>query len=147
VTPNAADRDEDDYRAISYSSFMTYVPLMPWRKRIWPHWARTVEKMIAQSAVVRAGCVKCRTFFDVDLPATARVRGGDFSLIDRTSQCKISKCRGTAYFVAARSMCDPIMTLVNCSMNPLQIEGVTPLDLEPSADDDPPPTEPSRIAA
>lgn len=102
---------------------------------------------MAQSAVVRAGCVKCGTFFDVDLLATARVRGNDYSLIDRVSQCKITRCRGTVYFIAARSMRDPLMTLVNASMNPLRLEGVVPADLEPSADDDPPPEAPARIAA
>ena len=132
---------------LSYSCSVTYVPLMPWRKRIWPHWARTVGGMIRQGAVVRVGCVKCRTFFDVDLVAVARARGDDYSLIDRTSQCKITRCRGTAYFIGAESMRDPIMTLVNASMNPLCLEGVRPIDLEPSAPEEPPPNEPARAAA
>lgn len=133
--------------AISYSGSETYIALMPWQKRIWPHWARTVGGMIRQGAIVRVGCVKCRTFFDVDLMAIGRNRGEEYSLIDQTTQCKISKCRGTGYFIAARSMLDPIMTLVRASMNPLCLNGVRPIDLEPKSPEEPPPKEPARVAA
>ncbi len=103
--------------------------------------------MIAAGAVVRVGCAKCRNFFDVDLVAIRKNRGDAYSLIDQTSQCKVTSCRGRCYFFAARSMTDPIMMLTKAGMNPFLVEGMRPVDLEPPAPDEPPPTESAAATA
>jgi hypothetical protein len=95
--------------------------------------------MIEKGVVVRVGCARCRTFFDVDLIGIARARGPDYCLIDRTTQCKVTRCRGRGYFIAASSMVEPIITLTNASMDPFGLNGLRPIDLEPS---DPPSGEP-----
>jgi hypothetical protein len=94
--------------------------------------------MIQTGAVVRAGCAKCRTIFDVDLRAIEAVRGADFRLIDQTAACRITRCRGRCYFLAARSMDSEVMTLANASLlDPIGVAGLRAADLEPP--DSPPP--------
>ena len=114
-------------------------------RKIWPFWVRSVGAMVENGIVARVGCVKCGTFFDVDLAAVRAARGKDYSLIDRTMQCKITRCRGRAYFIAARSMFEPLMTLTNASMDPFKLNGRLPIDLEPPDTD--PPTEPREHRA
>jgi hypothetical protein len=102
-------------------------------RRIWPRWARTVGEMIRHSAIVRVHCLGCDTFFDVDLPAIARTRGANHSLVDATTGCKITRCRGRGYFVAAPVMDGRFLLLVNPSMDALRarLEALRPIDIEP----------------
>jgi hypothetical protein len=103
------------------------------RKRIWPHFFRTVGAMLDHGAVVRAGCARCGTIFDVDLHAIVARRGRDYSLIDKELTCKVTRCRGTSFFLAAARMESALITLLNVKVDPLQVEGrgLRPIDLEP----------------
>src|ERR1043165_3131574 len=89
---------------------------MPWGKRIWPVWARTVGGMIARGAAVRVHCRQCGTFFDVDLVAIRKARGDAHSLINASTGCRITSCRGRAYFLAAASMTERFLLLVTSDM-------------------------------
>ncbi|HEX8402213.1 MAG TPA: hypothetical protein VF628_10980 [Allosphingosinicella sp.] len=102
--------------------------------------------MLDRSAIVRVGCAKCKNIFDVDLRAIVEKRGRHYSLIDAAPVCKVTNCRGRAYFIAARSMLDPLFTLVNASMDPFRLNGLRPIDIEP---DEPEPPDPvaQRVAA
>jgi len=99
--------------------------------RIWPAAFRTVGGMIRGGVVVRVGCADCGHFFDVDLPAIARRRGADFTLLDRHCACRLTHCRGVAYFVAAPSMTAILTTLVDREPDPLKLNGMRAADLEP----------------
>lgn len=103
------------------------------RKRIWPVFYRTVGAMLDQGVIVRAGCARCDSIFDVDLRAIVARRGRDYSLIDREITCKLSKCRGQGFFLAAARMDTQLLTLLNADVDPLLIErkGLRPIDLEP----------------
>ncbi len=92
--------------------------------------------MLAAGVVVRVGCAKCSTVFDVDLKAVERTRGGHASLINARPACKVTRCRGEAYFLAAFDMDKPLQTLVEPDTNPLGLDGQLPCDLEP---ENPPP--------
>ena len=119
---------------------------MPWRKRIWPLWARTVGGMIGRGAAVRAHCRQCENFFDVDLVAIRRARGEHHSLIDGSTDCRLTRCRGRMYFVAAASMTDRFLLLVNATMVQREpLEALRPIDIEPQ--DGPPPSESAAAAA
>src|SRR3954466_3017849 len=121
---------------------------MPWRRRIWPHWARSVGGMIRRGAAVRVHCRRCEEFFDVDLVAAFRARGPDHSLIDASTDCGISRCRGRAYFLAAPSMDGTFLLLVNAHMIQRdRLEALRPIDIEPPTSDEPPPTESAAAAA
>jgi hypothetical protein len=104
---------------------------------IWPVWCRTVGGAINQGAVVRAVCSSCGTMFDVDLVALRDRRGGSFSLIDQHTQCRISLCRGRAFFIAAGGMYYPFQILTSSADASTSAEGKRPIDLE--APPDPPP--------
>lgn len=97
--------------------------------------------MIDAGVIVRVGCASCSTFFDVDLRAIEQRRGRAFSLIDGETSCKVTRCRGRNFFVAATSMNAVLVTLVNSASDPLQINGRRAIDLEPP--DDPPPSVPA----
>lgn len=103
------------------------------RRRIWPFFFKTVGAMFDHGVIVRVGCVRCGTIFDVDLRAIALRRGRDYCLIDREVTCKVTKCRGTGFFLAACSMTTPLLTLLNAHVDPLSIErnGLRPIDIEP----------------
>jgi hypothetical protein len=104
---------------------------------LWPHWCRTIEGAIRHGAVLRAVCGQCGTIFDLDLHAIERRRGPQFSLIDEHTQCRISKCRGRAYFLAASGMFQPYVLLMTAG-DPADLPvGMRPIDLEPLPD--PPP--------
>ncbi|QQN73188.1 hypothetical protein [Croceicoccus sp. YJ47] len=94
--------------------------------------------MIENNIILRVGCIDCGHFFDADLLALYRVRGGEFSLIGQTCTCRLTICRGTGYFVAARSMNEPLSTLTRGGNDPLNLGGLNAADLEP-----PTPPEPS----
>jgi hypothetical protein len=102
-------------------------------KRIWPAFYRTVGAMLDHGTIVRAGCARCDTVFDVDLRAIIARRGRDYSLIDKEITCKVSKCRGTGFFLAAARMDTALITLLNAHVDPLLIErkGLRPIDFEP----------------
>ena len=107
--------------------------------RIWPFWVKTVGACIDYGAVVRAGCGKCKTIFDVDLHAIAVQRGYNFVLVDQQLRCRVSSCRGKAHFLAAASLADPFMTLINSDEDPVGVAGKRPIDLEPPEDPPRPP--------
>lgn len=113
---------------------------MPNTVRIWPVWARTVGAMIRAGTVVRFGCVKCRNIFDVDLVAIAAKSGDGASLINASTICRLTSCRGRGYFVAAKSLEAPLLTLVTVSMlDPLGVDGRPAIELEPPNPPAPPP--------
>ncbi len=70
--------------------------------RIWPTWVQTVGALRAEGASVRAYCPRCQTTLIVDLDVICHMRGRSFSLIDRTSTCKVYGCGGKAWFLVAR---------------------------------------------
>jgi hypothetical protein len=103
--------------------------------------------MIKRGAAVRVHCRQCEEFFDVDLVAVRRARGPDHSLIDASTDCRISRCRGRAYFLAAPSMEETFLLLVNADMVQRgRLESLRPLDVEPPTSDEPPPP-PAQSAA
>ena len=83
------------------------------RDRIWPKWSLTVSGMIEQGACVKASCRKCGTVFKVDLEAIAALRGGDYSLIDRTATCRIYNCDGECFFMASASESTPLRPMLS----------------------------------
>jgi hypothetical protein len=105
-------------------------------RRIWPAAFRTIDGMIRGGTVVRVGCADCGQFFDVDLKALERRRGPGFSLVDQQCTCRLTCCRGRAYFVAAATMNAMLVTLVDADVDPLRLNGIRALDLEPP---EPPP--------
>lgn len=121
---------------------------MPWKKRIWPIWARTVGAMIRQGAIVRVHCRQCRNFFDVDLVAVQRARGKDHCLIDGSTNCRISSCRGRGYFLAARDMAATFLLLIRADMvQREELEQIRPLDIEPPSPGPLPPEAAAQVAA
>lgn len=124
---------------------------MLWKRRIWPVWARTVGGMIRQGAVVRVHCRQCATFFDVDLAGISRARGDDHSVVDGSTSCRITSCRGRGYFLAAASMEETFLLLVNANMVQREaLEQLRPVDIEPPTSGAPPPARAEslrRIAA
>jgi hypothetical protein len=104
--------------------------------------------MIARGAVVRVHCRQCLNFFDVDLIAIRRARGEQHSLIDGSTACRITSCRGRGYFLAAASMAEEFLLLVNADMvSRERIEKLRPIDIEPPSSDEPPPSEAASVAA
>ncbi|WP_129792545.1 hypothetical protein [Sphingosinicella sp. CPCC 101087] len=89
--------------------------------------------MLERGVIVRVGCARCDTFFDVDLAAIAAKRGPNFNLVDQEIKCKVSRCRGPSYFVAAESRDARLITLIDADVDPLSVNkrGLRPLDLEP----------------
>ena len=112
---------------------------------IWPYWARSVAGAIRHGAIVRAACSKCGNLFDVDLRAVEQRRGPSFSLIDANTQCRISTCRGRAFFLGASCMNSPFQVLMSSHETSHTLAGKKPIDLEP--DPDPPPARAARAAA
>lgn len=100
-------------------------------RRILPFWCRTVGSAIDNGVVVRVACDSCHSVFDVDLRAIAAARGRAHSLVDARPLCKLTACRGSAYFLAARSMAEPFLTLISRDEDPLCIRGRRPIDFEP----------------
>lgn len=125
--------------ALSYRHRSGYVSAMGKGRRIWPHWLRSVGDMIDNCVIVRLGCPDCRTFFDVDLRALERARGRGVSLIDARPSCKVTRCRGSGFFVAARRMQDPLTLLLSGAALGGTIAGLRAADLEPPQDDPPDP--------
>lgn len=113
-----------------------YVPFM--RNSVaefWPRWVETVGDMIEAKTIVRAACVKCRNFFDVDLAAILAIRGARYSLIDKRPRCKISTCRGKCFFLAAASSTSPLRPLVTDATRLLAMFGMRSIeDVEPPPD-------------
>jgi len=87
--------------------------------------------MIKAGVVVRVGCVRCATVFDVDLKAIERARGASATLIGVSPICKVTRCRGQSFFLAATSLQAPLVTLIEPDVNPLGLDGTLPIDLEP----------------
>lgn len=88
--------------------------------------------MIRQGAVVRVHCRQCQNFFDVDLDGVRRTRGADHSLIDGSTSCRLTSCRGRGYFLAAPSMGSTFLFLVSADMvQRHRLEQLRPIDLEP----------------
>jgi hypothetical protein len=104
--------------------------------------------MIRRGAAVRAHCRQCEEFFDVDLVAVRGARGSAHSLIDGSTDCRISRCRGRAYFLAAPSMEATFLLLVNADMvQRARLESLRPIDVEPPTSDEPPPAHSAAAAA
>ncbi len=101
------------------------------RNRIWPVQLRSVGAMIDAGVVVRVGCARCSTIFDVDLKAIERARGRDASLINASPICKVTRCRGQSFFLASLGMDRPVQTLIEPDVNPLGLDGTLARDLEP----------------
>ena len=101
---------------------------------LWPSWCRTVDGAIQTGAVVRACCRDCGTIFDVDLRAILNKRGPRFSLINQHTQCRISRCRGRAYFIAVAGMDQPYQLLMAAGDPDNTVVGQRPIDLEPDWD-------------
>ncbi|MGB7406315.1 MAG: hypothetical protein WA906_11540 [Pacificimonas sp.] len=103
-----------------------------------PPWARYVGDMLAMAAEVRFACVRCRGVYNVDLRAVVAVKGARFTLIDRQPVCKLSRCGGTGFFVAASDRDGYLWPLLNEPPPGLWTPGLRPRDFEPPTD--PPPT-------
>ncbi|MGE5563103.1 MAG: hypothetical protein ACM3ZV_07305 [Bacillota bacterium] len=110
---------------------------------IWPFWCTSIGGAIRQGAVIRAVCSECGTIFDVDLIALRDRRGPGFSLIDQHTQCRISRCRGNAFFIAAGGMYQPYQILTTSADASHSVAGRRPIDLEPPSD---PPRGPAAAA-
>lgn len=71
---------------------------------IWPKAFQTVGLMLKHNTLVRAGCRKCNTFLYVNkknLTAIAHTEGGDYSLINRVSKCRVVGCGGDVFYYAS----------------------------------------------
>ena len=111
---------------------------MAGKVRIWPVHFRSVGAMLDRGVVLRVGCARCRTVFDVDLKSIERARGRAATLINASPICKVTRCRGQTFFLASSGMDKPLQTLVEPDVNPLGMDGILPRDLEPPGDPSPP---------
>lgn len=63
--------------------------------------------------------------------------------MDQHTQCRISACRGRAFFIAAGGMYQPFQILTRSADAQHCVAGKRPIDLEPP---DPPPTGHKAVA-
>lgn len=64
-----------------------------------PAWVRTVGAMIDEGIEIRASCDRhCSDWFVVDLEKLRRLKGPDYSLVNRRSRCKTPGCKGWVKF-------------------------------------------------
>lgn len=62
---------------------------------ILPSWVKTVGAMLEEGIEVRAWCDRnCTDWFVVDLEKLRRLKGPDYSLVNRRSRCKTPGCTG-----------------------------------------------------
>jgi hypothetical protein len=103
--------------------------------------------MIEHGSIVRFACLDCRTIFDVDLPAIARLSGASTSLFGAVARCKSSRCRGHGHFLFAPDLDSPFILLVTDPdrWTPSWLQGLTPMDVD--APDDPLPGAPAAARA
>lgn len=76
-----------------------------------PAWVRTVGAMIDEGIEIRANCDRhCADWFVVDLEKLRRLKGPDYSLVNRRSRCKTPGCKGWVKFYyphgVYRPLCD-----------------------------------------
>lgn len=111
---------------------------------IWPEFVTSVRGLIERAVIVRFACMQCREIFDVDLQAVVTVRGPAYSLMDRSSTCRRSRCRGQGFFVMATAIDAPFAMLAYRAM-PSWLRGIRPCDVEPPLDDGSPPRCPNTL--
>lgn len=114
-------------------------------RRRHPTWSHSVGAMIAAKAEARFACTTCRQVFDVELKLIARVKGRGFSLIDSWASCKLSRCGGQGFFIAAATRNCRLFPLVNEDHLHLWVVGPRPRDFEPP--DQPSPIPPGGMRA
>ena len=102
-----------------------------------PRWARHVGDMLAMRAEVRFACTRCRGVYNVDMRAIVAVKGQGFSLIECKPTCKLSRCGGAGFFVAAADRDGFLYPLMHDVPPGLWPPGLRPRDFEPPKD--PPP--------
>ena len=114
--------------------------------RIWPEFVGSVGGLIDRGVIVRFACLECREIFDVDLQAVAAVRGRTYSLLDRRSTCKRSRCRGQGCFIMAEAIDAPFVKLAHRPI-PAWLRDLRPCDIEGPPDGRLPPGSPAAAAA
>ena len=100
-------------------------------------WTRNIGTMAEIAAEVRYACVRCQGVYNVDLASLLRLKGPKFELIDRQPPCKLSRCGGHGFFVAAVDRNSFFITLLHEPPPGLWPPGLRPRDFEPPHD--PPP--------
>jgi hypothetical protein len=89
-------------------------------------------------AEARYACPACGHVFNVDLPALLALKGFKFTLIDRRPTCKISRCGGRGFFLAAADRGSYLVPLLSEVPPGLWRIGLRPMDFEPPSSPAPP---------
>lgn len=72
-----------------------------------PSWVMTVGAMIDHQALITWSCATCSADGRADLLRIAREKGIDYSLVDRTTACRVPGCGGVVSFRYAASAGTP----------------------------------------
>lgn len=100
------------------------------RRRL-PAWSHSVAAMRTAKAEVRFAYPTCRQVFDVDLALVERVRGRGFSLVEEWARCKVSRCGGRGFFIAASGRQSPFLPMLGQAWRHVWTVGPRPCDFEP----------------
>ncbi|MFS0738193.1 hypothetical protein ABC347_14210 [Sphingomonas sp. 1P06PA] len=76
-----------------------------------PAWVQTVGAMLDSKGLVRAACNTCHQYRDVDLARLVKLKGRDYSLIDRRIGCRLTPgCLGMVRFHYQGGVMRPLWT-------------------------------------
>jgi hypothetical protein len=79
------------------------------RAAIVPQWARTLDGLIAGGHPVRVWCDRCGVWREIDLIALRDRVGGDYSLINRRTRCRLTEgCAGWNRFTYQHGVFRPL---------------------------------------
>ena len=100
-------------------------------RRHHPSWTHSIGAMLAKKAEARFACTTCRQVFDVELRVIERMRGRGYSLIDAWANCKLARCGGKGFFLAADNRESRLFPLLNQDQMHLWPMGPRACDFEP----------------
>ncbi|MBZ6379082.1 MULTISPECIES: hypothetical protein [Pacificimonas] len=109
--------------------------------RLLPGWAHYAGTAIDEGGIVLLYCPRCGHIFRVSLELMVHVRGRQFLLLNKRPLCRIAKCGGRGFYVAAPRPENRLVPVLQ-DLPDDWIMGPRPLDFEPGPPDPPPAPEP-----